>query len=133
MKKQTQPRAKAPEGTSATAQPPKPKTTEAKPTAPKTPRLSPSLKAQADRVITARDKKKAPAAREVRPPRPKGTEPEEDLVVFAFRLSAEERDLIHKAAGPARASKFVRALAVAAACSDEKAIKLLLQSTAATT
>ena len=99
----------------------------------KAPRLSASLKAQADRVITARDKKKAPAAREVRPPRPKGTEPEEDLVVFAFRLSAEERDLIHKAAGPARASKFVRALAVAAACSDEKAIKLLLQSTAATT
>jgi len=49
--------------------------------------------------------------------------------VFAFRLSEEERDLIHKAAGPARASKFVRALAVAAACRDEAAIKLLLQST----
>ena len=39
----------------------------------------------------------------------------ENLCVFAFRLMPEERDAIHKAAGPARASKFVRAVAIAAA------------------
>jgi hypothetical protein len=94
-----------------------------KTTAPKTPRLSPSLKAQADRVIAARDGKKARAKAD----RKRG-EPEEETVVFAFRLSPEERELIHQAAGPAKASRFVRALAVAAACHDEAAIKLLLQS-----
>jgi hypothetical protein len=35
--------------------------------------------------------------------------------------------MIHKAAGPARASKFVRALAIAAACVDKKAVDLLLE------
>jgi len=94
----------------------------------KAPRLSASLKAQADRVIAARDKMKTPTAREARPPKAKDADGEEDLVVFAFRLSAEERELIHKAAGPAKASRFVRALTVAAACHDEAAIKLLLQS-----
>jgi hypothetical protein len=94
----------------------------------KTPRLSPELKAQADRIIAKRGKKarkESGNAKGNREPR----ERQEDLVVFAFRLSEEERDLIHKAAGPARASKFVRALAVAAACQDEAAIRLLLQST----
>ncbi len=46
----------------------------------------------------------------------------EDLVVFAFRLKAEERALIHKAAGPAKASRFVRALTVAASRGDAKAV-----------
>jgi len=87
---------------------------------PKASRLSPELQAAKDRAITKREGKRPP--KEMR-------EPEGDLVVFAFRLAPEERDLIHKAAGPARASKFVRALAVAAACHDEAAIKLLLQST----
>ncbi|OGT28243.1 MAG: hypothetical protein A2Z17_00545 [Gammaproteobacteria bacterium RBG_16_66_13] len=98
----------------------------------KSPRLSDSLKAQADHMIAARDKKQAPASREARPPKAKDPNGEENLVVFAFRLSPEERELIHKAAGPARASRFVRALAVAAACGDEGAIKLLLQSAKAT-
>jgi hypothetical protein len=124
MKKQTQP--KAPAGTSAIAQPAESDAAPAKPAAPKTPRLSPSLKAQADRVIAARDKKQAPAAREARPPKAKDTEPEEDLVVFAFRLSAEERELIHKAAGPAKASRFVRTLVVAAAKRDEALVRELL-------
>lgn len=48
--------------------------------------------------------------------------PKEDLVVFAFRLTQEERALIHKAAGPARASRFVRALAIAASRADEKTV-----------
>ncbi len=42
----------------------------------------------------------------------------EGLCVFAFRLTAEERDAIHRAAGPAKASKFTRSLLVAAAHND---------------
>ena len=48
--------------------------------------------------------------------------PKEDLVVFAFRLKATERDLIHKAAGAAKASRFVRALTLAASKGDEKTV-----------
>jgi hypothetical protein len=48
--------------------------------------------------------------------------PKEELVVFAFRLRPEERDLIHRAAGAAKASRFVRALSVAASKGDEKAV-----------
>jgi len=51
----------------------------------------------------------------------------EDLCVFAFRLTAEERDAIHKAAGPAKASKFVRTLAVAAARNDEAAVRAIMK------
>ena len=54
--------------------------------------------------------------------------PREELCVFAFRLTEEERNAIHKAAGPAKASKFVRTLAVAAARSDEAAVKAILKS-----
>ena len=36
-------------------------------------------------------------------------------VVFAFRLSPEDRDLIHQAAGPRGASRFVLEAALAAA------------------
>jgi hypothetical protein len=53
-------------------------------------------------------------------------EKQEDLVVFAFRLTPQERDLIHKAAGPAKASRFVRAVAIAAADGDEAAVLKLL-------
>jgi hypothetical protein len=52
--------------------------------------------------------------------------PREDLCVFAFRLTAEERDAIHKAAGPAKASKFARTLLVAAARNDESAVKAIM-------
>lgn len=54
--------------------------------------------------------------------------PREELCVFAFRLTAEEREAIHKAAGPANASKFVRTLAVAAARNDEETVKAILKT-----
>ena len=50
----------------------------------------------------------------------------EDLCVFAFRLTTKERTAIHKAAGPGKASKFVRALAVAAARDDEATVKAIM-------
>jgi len=52
---------------------------------------------------------------------------EKGLVVFAFRLTGEEREAIHKAAGPAGASRFVRSLAMAAARQDEAAIRQILK------
>jgi len=73
-------------------------------------------------------KSKTPAKKSVAAPTPpvaKSTEGEE-LVVFAFRLTPAERELIHKAAGPAKASRFVRAVAIAAANGDEGALLKLL-------
>jgi hypothetical protein len=58
-------------------------------------------------------KSKAKTAKEPKPKKVKA--PKEPLVVFAFRLSETDRDLIHKAAGPGKATKFVLAAALAAA------------------
>ena len=57
-------------------------------------------------VTTATKKAEAKVAKVAKPPKARKT-PVEDLVVFAFRLTAAERDAIHKAAGPANASKFM--------------------------
>jgi len=54
--------------------------------------------------------------------------PREALCVFAFRLTEDERDAIHKAAGPAKASKFARTLLVAAARNDETAVKAIMRA-----
>lgn len=51
----------------------------------------------------------------------------EDLCVFAFRLTEAERDAIHRAAGPAKASKFARTLLVAAATKDEAAVRAIMK------
>ena len=51
------------------------------------------------------------------------------LVVFAFRLTAAERDRIHKAARPGKATQLVRGAALAAANSDTKAFETLIAST----
>lgn len=53
----------------------------------------------------------------------------EDLVVFAIRCTPEERDLLHEAAGPARASRFVRAVALAAARHDVAALQAIMLET----
>ena len=52
----------------------------------------------------------------------------QEMVVFAFRLTRAERDLIHKSAGSGKASGFVRGLAVAAAKGDVKAVRELVPS-----
>jgi hypothetical protein len=60
-----------------------------------------------------------PPAPDLQPPAPtEAHETPEDLVVFAIRLTKAERDAIHAAAGPGKATKFVRSLAVAAARGD---------------
>jgi len=57
--------------------------------------------------------KEPKATKEPKPKKEKA--PKQDLVVFAFRLSPADRDTIHKAAGPGKATKFVLAAALAAA------------------
>ena len=56
----------------------------------------------------------------------KAAKPKEHLVVFAFRLTKAERAAIHKTAGPANASRFIRRVAVAFANEDESAFKAVL-------
>ncbi len=77
-------------------------------------------------------KTERPAAKVAAPETVAQAEPKkekfEDLCVFAFRLTEEERDAIHKAAGPAKASKFVRTLCVAAARNDEAAVKAIMKA-----
>jgi uncharacterized protein (DUF1778 family) len=63
------------------------------------------------------------AAKEVRPKKEKA--PREPLVVFAFRLREADRTIIHKAAGPAKATQFVLSAALAAASGDSKAFEEL--------
>ena len=52
--------------------------------------------------------------------------PAKDQVVFAFRLSKAERERIHRASGPGKATRFVRAAALAAADGDRSAFDQLL-------
>ena len=73
--------------------------------------------------------KKGKAVKESKPKKEKT--PKEPQVVFAFRLTKAQRDLIHKAAGLAKGTKFVRAAAIAAANMDRPAFdKLLAQAKA---
>jgi hypothetical protein len=54
--------------------------------------------------------------------------PKEELCVFAFRLTPAERDQIHKAAGPAKASKYVRALTRAASVGDLDLVSKIVEA-----
>jgi uncharacterized protein (DUF1778 family) len=56
----------------------------------------------------------------------KTTKTTQERVVFAFRLSPEQRDTIHQAAGPRGASRFVLEAALAAATGDKKAFAALI-------
>ena len=68
---------------------------------------------------------KVKAAKEAKPKKEKPA-PHEPLCIFAFRLTEADRETIHKAAGPARASKFVLAAALAAANGDTRAFETLV-------
>ena len=63
-------------------------------------------------------------AKEAKPKKEKA--PKVPLVVFAFRLSEADRDRIHAAAGPGRATRFVLSAALAAANADSKAFETLV-------
>ena len=67
---------------------------------------------------------KGKTVKEVKPKKEKA--PKEPQVVFAFRLTEVQRDQIHKAAGPGKASQFVLSAALAAASGDRPALEELL-------
>lgn len=82
-----------------------------------------------DAPAKAKKTAKAKAVKEAAPkgPKPKKEKaPKEPQVVFAFRLTEAQRDAIHKAAGPGKATKFVRSAALAAASGDRAAFEELL-------
>ena len=66
---------------------------------------------------------KPKATADILMPRAKTTD---DLCVFALRMTIAERDELHAAAGPSRASRFVRAVALAAARNDVPALQAIL-------
>ena len=72
-------------------------------------------------------KKTKTAKKAARPKAKAAKAPKEDLCVFAFRLTEAERSAIHKTAGPARASRYVRQVAAAFAKEDEAAFKAVLK------
>lgn len=51
-----------------------------------------------------------------------------DLCTFAFRLTKDQRDAIHNAAGPRKASEFARSLLLAAAHDDEKSVLSIMRA-----
>ena len=69
-------------------------------------------------------KAKAKVVKESKPKKEKA--PKEPQVVFAFRLTEAQRDRIHKAAGPGKATRFVLTAALAAASGDRPALEELL-------
>jgi hypothetical protein len=78
----------------------------------------------------AEKKPKTPKTKAAKKTEPKPTRErkpkEEGLVVFALRMSEPERVALHEAAGPAQASRVMRALAVAFANEVEAAFKAAL-------
>jgi uncharacterized protein (DUF1778 family) len=66
-------------------------------------------------ATTVKSTKKSKAKTPKEPKLKKEKTPKPDLVVFAFRLPAADRDLFHKAAGPGKATRFVLSAALTAA------------------
>jgi hypothetical protein len=110
--------------------------TKKKPAAEQTATETTAVEAAENPKPKTKGRKKAKARTAARPRAKKPTampkaRAAENLVVFAFRLTAEERDVIHDAAGPAKASRFVRAVALAAARRDVQALQSILLETQA--
>jgi hypothetical protein len=78
----------------------------------------------AKEAAMSKQKSEKKASKEPKPKKEKA--PKEPLVVFAFRLSEADRDRIHTAAGPGKATRFVLAAALAAANADSKAFETLV-------
>ena len=80
---------------------------------------------------TKTTKKTAAAKPETKPARPKKEkaprESREGWGTFALKMPVAEREAFHKAAGPARASRFARAVLVAFATGDDAAFKAVVK------
>lgn len=95
-------------------------------------KVAPATDAAATEPVVVTTATKKAAAKVAKPTKPAPTpkpekQPKEELCVFAIRLTLPERDAIHAAAGPGKASRFIRALAVAAANRDEALVATILK------
>jgi hypothetical protein len=77
-------------------------------------------------TVAAPKTKTAKASKPEKPKRERKPK-EENLMVFAFRLSKPQSAAFHKAAGPANASRTMRALAVAFTQESEAAFKSIVE------
>ena len=68
---------------------------------------------------------KAKPAKAAKPKREKA--PKEDLMTFAFRMPKIESAALHKAAGPANASRVMRALAAAFVAEDRAVFESIVE------
>ena len=94
-------------------------------------RLDDGPAAHADAPAAGRAEPKAtlPKSKAAWPPAATLDDDSGDLVVFAFRMSRAEREEIHDAAGPAKASRFVRTVVLAAARGDLATIQAAVKET----
>lgn len=76
-------------------------------------------------TVKAKPATKAKAPKAAKPKREKG--PKEDLMVFAFRMPKAESAALHRAAGPANASRTMRALAAAFVAEDRAAFNAIIE------
>ena len=76
----------------------------------------------------AKTKAAAPKAKPAKVAKPKREKaPKEDLMTFAFRMTKAESVALHKAAGPANASRTMRALAGAFVAEDRAAFESIVE------
>ena len=57
---------------------------------------------------------------------------EDGLVVFALRMTLDERTRLHETAGPAKASRFARMILIAAANRDVDRLREIVEATTPT-
>jgi hypothetical protein len=84
-----------------------------------------ATKVKTARAAKAKVGKRSKAAKVAKPKKERKPK-EENLMVFAFRLSKPESEALHAAAGPANASRTMRSLAAALAAEDADAFKVLV-------
>ena len=88
---------------------------------------SKSLKGKAPKK-TAKTKTVAAKTKPAKAAKPKREKaPMEDLMVFAFRISKTESAALHKAAGPANASRVMRSLAGAFVAEDRAVFESIVE------
>jgi hypothetical protein len=95
-------------------------TTETKNKKGKAPKTTAKTKAAPPKTKSAKAEKPAKPKRERKPK-------EENLMVFAFRIPKAESEALHAAAGPANASRTMRALAAAFVREDRAAFELIVE------
>jgi hypothetical protein len=82
--------------------------------------MSERKKAETKTAKASKTKKAEPKPKREKPPK-------EELVVFALRMTEPERVALHKAAGPANASRVMRAVAGAFVAEDRVVFERIVE------